>query len=120
MTARLRSSIIGTLVFAALPLLVGSGQVHGITLVEDGRSDYTIVISPESSPPQRYAAEELATFVEQMSGAKLPVAVAATEGPMVTRHGSMPPPTATSYDGVRVACRSCLAEVKWEVSEERK
>ncbi len=83
MTPQLRSAVIGSLIFAALALLTGCGQMFGITLVEDVQSEYTIVISPESSPSQRYAAAELATYVGQISGLKLAVAEAATDGPMV-------------------------------------
>jgi len=82
-TVGLHSIVIRSLMLAAMLLVVGCGQMHGIRLVDEGRSDYTIVVSPDSSPPQQYAAEELATFIEQMSGARLPVSDAATDGPMV-------------------------------------
>ena len=79
---RLRSSIVCVLGIAAVLPLTACGR-KSITLVNEGQSEYTIVISPQSSPPQRYAAEELATFVEQISGARLSVADAPTDGPMV-------------------------------------
>ena len=82
MTGRFHSNDVCLLVFSAL-LLVGGSQLQGITLVDVERSDYTIVISPDSSPPQKYAAEELATFVEQISGVRLDVSDAPTDGPMV-------------------------------------
>jgi len=44
-----------------------------ITLVREGQSDYRIVLPNRSSAAQRHAAEELASFLEQMSGARLPM-----------------------------------------------
>jgi hypothetical protein len=44
-----------------------------ITLVRDGRSDYTIHIAPNSAPAVKRGAIELQRFIEQISGAKLPV-----------------------------------------------
>ena len=45
----------------------------GLTLVENGRSGYAIVVAPDAPPAERHGAEELQSFVEQMSGAKLPI-----------------------------------------------
>ncbi len=45
----------------------------GLTLVENGRSGYAIVTAPNSPQPERHAAQELQSFLEQMSGAKLPI-----------------------------------------------
>ena len=45
----------------------------GIELVRDGRSAYTICLGREPSASQKRAAVELQRFVEQMSGARLPV-----------------------------------------------
>jgi hypothetical protein len=44
-----------------------------IVLADAGKSPYRIVVAEGASPSTRYAAEELARFVEQMSGAKLPI-----------------------------------------------
>ena len=44
---------------------------------------HTIVIAANSSPPQHYAAQELQTLLEQISGATLPVADQPTESPMI-------------------------------------
>jgi hypothetical protein len=41
-----------------------------LILAQNGKSDYTIVISTEASPSERHAAEELQKFVEQISGAQ--------------------------------------------------
>ena len=71
--------------FVCLSLLASSISCAktGVTLVRQGRSDHTIVIAPDSSPPQRYAAEELSKFVQQISGARLRISDAPVEGPMV-------------------------------------
>ncbi|MHC4404430.1 MAG: DUF4838 domain-containing protein [Planctomycetota bacterium] len=42
-----------------------------LTLVADGTSPYVIVLSADASPSERWAAEELASHVRQMSGATL-------------------------------------------------
>ncbi len=54
---------------------------QGVTIVKNGRSDYVIVRPAKSSPSQVYAAEELQSFVEQMTGAKLPIATDAAPLP---------------------------------------
>lgn len=84
MTGRICSSTLALFTLAIVPLIGGCAQTHrAATLVAAGQSDYTIVIAPDSSPPQRYAAEELQTFLEQISGARLPVSDQPAEGPMV-------------------------------------
>ena len=83
MADRFRSTNVGLLILLALPLLIGGGKRQDITLVHVKQSEYTIVISPNSSPSQRYAAEELVTVIEQISGARLAVSNKATDGPMV-------------------------------------
>jgi alpha-glucuronidase len=45
----------------------------GITLVHQGRSNYTIVLAAQASPSEQRAAKELQRFIEEMSGARLPV-----------------------------------------------
>lgn len=44
-----------------------------LTLTRDGKSGYTIVIAADASPSERHAAEELQSFLEQISGARLPI-----------------------------------------------
>lgn len=44
------------------------------TLVKDGRSAYTICFGESPSPSERRGAAELQRFIEEMSGARLPVA----------------------------------------------
>jgi hypothetical protein len=43
-----------------------------VVLVEDGQPRSTIVVDDAAGPSERFAAEELSRFVEEMSGAKLP------------------------------------------------
>ncbi|MFW6189435.1 MAG: DUF4838 domain-containing protein [Planctomycetota bacterium] len=43
-----------------------------VVLVEDGRASCAVVAGPEVSPPERFAVEELRSFVRRMSGAELP------------------------------------------------
>src|SRR4029079_18226968 len=42
-------------------------------LVKDGHSDYSIVVAPDAPPAVRRGAQEIQKYVEQMSGAKLPI-----------------------------------------------
>jgi hypothetical protein len=45
----------------------------GVPLVKNGRSDYSICVAADASPSERHGAQELQRFVEEMSGARLPV-----------------------------------------------
>lgn len=60
-----------TVVFICLVIL--SGQVFAITLTENGKSDYTIVIDPAASPSEIHGAEELQHFLQIITGVYLPV-----------------------------------------------
>jgi hypothetical protein len=51
-----------------------STVVSALTLVKDGKSDYTIVLPADASPSQKHAADELQHYLEVISGAKLPIA----------------------------------------------
>ena len=69
---------------AVAALAAASGQAYAdITLVIDGTSQHTIVIAPDCSPSERYAAEELQTFLEQISDARLPISTEPVAGPAV-------------------------------------
>jgi len=52
------------------PAALSAGE---LVLAEGGKSDYRIVVSAGASPSTRYGAEELQTFLEKMTGAKLPI-----------------------------------------------
>ena len=72
------------LVFYVMVLIGGRAYSRQpVTLVNEGQSKHTIVIAANSSPPQHYAAQELQTLLEQISGATLPVADQPTESPMI-------------------------------------
>jgi len=71
-----RTTLIWTLVWTlggTTGALVPQTAARELVLAENGRSDYRIVVAGEASPSTRYAARELQSFVEQMSGARLPV-----------------------------------------------
>ncbi len=44
-----------------------------LKLVENGKSNYSIVIAPDASQSERHGAEELQKFLEEMSGARLAI-----------------------------------------------
>ena len=44
-----------------------------LVLARDGRTDYQIVTHDRATAPQRHAAQELASFLKQISGADFPV-----------------------------------------------
>jgi len=54
-----------------------------ITLASGGQSDYTIIVDRHCSPSERHGAEELQMFLEQISGAKLPISRISVSGPMI-------------------------------------
>ena len=60
----------GLMVFVACAVPCAAA---GLRLVENGRSDYAIVIAADAVQSERHGAEELQHFLEQMSGAKLAV-----------------------------------------------
>jgi hypothetical protein len=66
-------------------VLVAAACAQGVTLVDQGKSPYTIVVAANASPSERRAAQELQRFIEEMSGAKLPVVTDAKDvrGPKV-------------------------------------
>jgi hypothetical protein len=48
-------------------------SARGILLVSHGRSDYVICLSRSASPSEKYAAEELRKFLNEISGVQLPI-----------------------------------------------
>lgn len=54
-----------------------------IKLVSSQQSNYTIVIAPDCSPSEQYAAEELQGFLKQISRAELPILHTPVGGPMI-------------------------------------
>jgi hypothetical protein len=57
----------------ALLLALLAASLQAVTLVDHGRSSYSICISSSASPSERRAANELQRFVQEMSGARLPI-----------------------------------------------
>jgi hypothetical protein len=53
--------------------VAAAAPLFAVTLVDQGRSVYSICTGSEAPAPERRAAEELQRFMEQMSGARLPV-----------------------------------------------
>ncbi len=62
--------LIVCLAMAAWTVAAASGAV---TLAEKGKSAYTIVLASNASASEQRAAHELQRFIEEMSGAKLPI-----------------------------------------------
>lgn len=56
-------------------LVLGCVEVKGqdLVLAEQGRSAYRIVLADDASPSTKHGAEQLQTFVQQMTGVKLPI-----------------------------------------------
>src|SRR5450432_46511 len=59
---------IGLLFALSAPCLAAN-----LRLVENGKSNYSIVIAPDASQSERHGAEDLQKFLEEMSGARLPI-----------------------------------------------
>ncbi|MEX2545244.1 MAG: DUF4838 domain-containing protein [Phycisphaeraceae bacterium] len=53
--------------------LAGSAAAEALVLVDDGKSDYRIVVPRAPAPAVTHAADELAHHIEQMTGAALPI-----------------------------------------------
>ena len=71
-------------VFGAMALLTaGCAAQAQLTLAREGKSDYTIVVAGDASPADRHGAGELQAFLEQICGARLPIAEEPVAGPMV-------------------------------------
>ncbi|HEY7118915.1 MAG TPA: DUF4838 domain-containing protein, partial [Tepidisphaeraceae bacterium] len=60
-------------IVVGLLLLCCGASAAPLTIVEDGKSDYPIVVPTKASPSLRRGATELQTYIEKMSGAKLPL-----------------------------------------------
>ena len=69
------------------------------TLFKDGTSDYTIVLGPEPSPVERYAARELQDWIREVSGAELPVSAAASGKRLVIGSEFCPMNHVLAYSG---------------------
>ena len=56
-----------------------------LVIADGGRSDYTIVLASDASPSEKHGAKELQMFLQEISGATLPIATDAdpAKGPMI-------------------------------------
>lgn len=63
-----------------LCLLFGATAVNAFTLVTDGRTDYRIVTADQPTAPDATAAKELQGFLQQITGATLPIVTATEAG----------------------------------------
>jgi hypothetical protein len=62
------------LAFAVLTISgVSIAWSEELVLADGGRSEYRIVVADDASPSTKYAAGELQQFLQQISGAKLPI-----------------------------------------------
>ncbi len=57
-----------------------------LTLVKNGKSDYSIILAPGSSPSMHHGAEELQKTIQAMSGATLPILQPETGGTEPHKH----------------------------------
>jgi hypothetical protein len=73
----LKSAVLSTVGLATGRMSVLSAPVNParkpLALVQQGKSTYSICVSEAASPSERRGAEELQKFVEEMSGARLPI-----------------------------------------------
>ena len=77
--ARVTESLIdrrGFLTYAGAMAAATGASGETRLLVDHGKSEYSIVIGQEASPAEKRAAGELQRFLEEMSGARLPVVTA--------------------------------------------
>jgi hypothetical protein len=69
-----RRTLLQEAAFSVAGLSLGRAAVLSpLTLGKDGRSRYSIVIAPDASPSEQRGASELQKFIEEMSGARLPI-----------------------------------------------
>lgn len=69
-----RTLLIATIAAAAILFtLPRVSPAQELPLAEGGKSQYVIVIPENASPPVRHAADELANFLQQMSGASFTI-----------------------------------------------
>src|SRR5579862_6682671 len=53
------------------------------TIVDNGTSTYSIVVDPSASPAVRRAANELSQYIDQISGAAIPIVTSTPAGPAI-------------------------------------
>ena len=63
----------GFLTYAGVMIAAASASDKTPLLVDNGKSEYSIITGEEASPAEKRAAGELQRFMEEMSGARLPI-----------------------------------------------
>ena len=56
---------------------------EALELARDGRTEYSILVSPSATKPERLAAAELASFLERATGARFPQVRQRASGPAI-------------------------------------
>ena len=92
------------LVFAALPAAGG-----GIEIVKGGKALARIIVAEDAAPPERFAAIELVSAIEAMSGVRVPVVNQIQPGPEAL---ILVGPGAVRLAGAEVVAASQLADVQ--------
>ena len=79
----LKSAVLSGVGMAAvgigIPSALARSAAKPLVLAKQGKSAYSIVISESASPSEQRAAGELQRFIEEMSGARLPIVTDAEE-----------------------------------------
>ncbi len=70
-------------ILAAAVLCAAAPCPAAITLVDHGKSAYSIVLSASASPSEKRGAAELQNYLEQISGARLPIVNRTGAGPVI-------------------------------------
>ncbi|MEA3400743.1 MAG: DUF4838 domain-containing protein [Armatimonadota bacterium] len=73
-----------TMICCAAAMVAAAPDAAELVIAEEGRTDYTIVLPDEPSPEEQHAAEELAHYLAEATGADLPV-VSHSEAPAARR-----------------------------------
>jgi tetratricopeptide (TPR) repeat protein len=66
--------ILGLLFLTVGPVCQGAGSGEQIQLIEEGSTNYRIMVGPGASPTEEFAAQELQGYLMQISGVFLPMA----------------------------------------------
>ncbi len=64
-------------------LAVSCAIAEPLKLANNGGSSYVILLDENASATERFAAEELQSYIEKITGAKLPIAPAITKAPFI-------------------------------------
>ncbi|MFN3422941.1 MAG: alpha-glucuronidase family glycosyl hydrolase, partial [Armatimonadota bacterium] len=68
---------------SALTTVAGGIAMSQVTLIENGKSNYRIVVPANAIPSESYAAEELQRYLERIGNVKLPIV---TDSEPMTEH----------------------------------